>query len=279
MTASLHPNTHIKRQRSTESSLPLYVCDDKRGPEETAMIRPDQAKIRRDHERLERWKGYESVLASSYDRFIVQLLDLARANLVLDAGTGNGRFAEYISRLGCKVVAVDINRSILAVAKQSAHRPNVEFVVADISSLPIRDCVFDRILCVHNLWYVREYDGAISSMIDSLNENGIMVIDHLNLFGFFGLTYFLSCLFLILRRKIIDIGRRRTSILKPFLGRGAMEVSCVTAMNPLTIEKKTAPFASRFIVAFRKHQMRGAEPLSDRGQSRVPDDLQPRSTY
>lgn len=243
------------------------------------MIRPDRAKIRQDHERLERWKGFESVPDSDYDRFIVQLLDPAPANLVLDAGTGNGRFAEHISRLGCTVVAVDVNRSILSVAKQSVDRFNVEFVVADICSLPIRDYVFDRILCVHNLWYVREYDRAISSMIDSLNENGIMVIDHLNLFGFFGLTYFLSCLFLILRRKIIDVGRRRTSILKPFLGRGATEVSCVTATSPLTIEKKTTTFATRFIVAFRKRQTRRAEPLSDHGQSRATYGLKPTNTH
>jgi SAM-dependent methyltransferase len=229
------------------------------------MIRPDRAKIKRDHERLERWKGFESVPDSDYDQFIVQLLDPAPANLVLDAGTGNGRFAEYISRLGCTVVAVDVNRSILSVAKQNVDSLDVEFMVADISSLPIRDCVFDRILCVHNLWYIREYDKAISSMIDSLNDNGLMVIDHLNLFASFGLTYFFNCLLLILRRRITDIGRRKTSILKPFLGRGATEVSCVTATSPLTIEKKTATFATRFIVAFRKRQTRRAETLSDHG--------------
>jgi SAM-dependent methyltransferase len=218
------------------------------------VIRPDAAKMKQDHERLDPWRNYGSVSESAYDQFVVRLLSPSVANLVLDAGTGNGRFAEYISNLGCTVVGVDINFSILSTAKRRLQRSKVDLIVGDLSSLPFRNFVFDRILCVHNLWYVRAYEKAVSSMINSLKVDGLMVIDHLNLFAFFGLTYFRRSFSLILRRGICDIGRRRKTILRPFLGRGTFEVSYLSAMKPLIIGRRPVAFAKRFTVAFRRRQ-------------------------
>ncbi|MGB2986218.1 MAG: class I SAM-dependent methyltransferase [Phycisphaerae bacterium] len=67
---------------------------------------------------------------------------------ILDAGTGAGRdaanFAEHSS---ATVFGVDTAREALEVARREVDHPRVEFVQADVTSLPFPDEFFDFINC------------------------------------------------------------------------------------------------------------------------------------
>jgi SAM-dependent methyltransferase len=67
---------------------------------------------------------------------------------VLDAGCGTGRVAIELARWGIGVVGVDVDASMLAVARQRG--PQVTWVQADVGALHL-DQVFDVVLMAGNV--------------------------------------------------------------------------------------------------------------------------------
>jgi len=105
--------------------------------------------------------------------------------LILDDGSGNGRFSIAIAKKGAEVISLDINRRILKTAAESFRKKQlndkIEPILGDIQNLPFKDSAFDRVLCVHNLWYVPNYKTAIREMFRTLRNEGEVVTDHINL--------------------------------------------------------------------------------------------------
>ncbi len=73
-------------------------------------------------------------------RFMVEVTGVGRGDLVVDAGTGTGVVALEAARLGCEVVAVDLDEELLKVARERAREEGlddrIEFVRADVRELP-----------------------------------------------------------------------------------------------------------------------------------------------
>lgn len=143
----------------------------------------EQTKIfKRDHKQLQYWLGYAS---DTYLNFLLGQLSPEKGELILDNGCGNGRFSIALGQKGARVVALDLNLSLLkktaATAREEMLNRKIDFVLADMQSLPFKDDVFGKILCVHNLWCVPHYKTAVKEMLQILTKNGRMVIDHLNI--------------------------------------------------------------------------------------------------
>lgn len=138
--------------------------------------------FKRDHKQVQYWLRYTS---DAYLNFLLSQLHPEKGELILDNGCGNGRFSIALGQKGAKVVALDVNVSLLkkaaATAKEEMLNHRVEFVLGDMQSLPFKAGIFEKILCVHNLWYVPRYKTAVNEMLRTLKKNGEMVIDHLNL--------------------------------------------------------------------------------------------------
>lgn len=113
------------------------------------------------------------------------MLKLENQDLVLDNGAGNGRLSIAIAQKGVNVVAVDINKSILQVALKKIRRlgldRKVNIVLSSMDNLPFKDKVFTKILCIHNLWYIRRYSVAVQEMFRVLQDAGKLIVDHLSL--------------------------------------------------------------------------------------------------
>lgn len=131
---------------------------------------------------MQDWLKYTS---DAYLNFLINQIQPARDELILDNGCGNGRFSIALGQKSARVVALDLNLSLLkeAAVKAKEKRLNhtVQFVLADMQNLPFKTDVFDKILCAHNLWYVPRYGIAVKEMFRTLKKNGEMVIDHLNI--------------------------------------------------------------------------------------------------
>lgn len=97
-----------------------------------------------------RWGGYEDAdrhLAA----FNVGLSRCRRPRAVLDIGTGTGGAAAVVARRHpeARVVAVDVSRAMLRLARRRHAAANLEFTRASARRLPYADGVFDLVLAVN----------------------------------------------------------------------------------------------------------------------------------
>jgi len=107
---------------------------------------------------------------------------LRSSQLVLDAGTGTGRFAIFLAAKGKRVVAVDSSQNMLHVARDKAVgsgvQDNIAFVQADVQQLPFSNAVFDGICSIHVLVHFDSLDEAISEYSRVIKlKDGVIVFD------------------------------------------------------------------------------------------------------
>ncbi|HEV2592085.1 MAG TPA: class I SAM-dependent methyltransferase [Gaiellaceae bacterium] len=69
----------------------------------------------------------------------------APGSRVLEVGTGGGRAALALAKLGYRVSALDLSAALVAAARESAERQglDIDFVVGDARALPYADATFD----------------------------------------------------------------------------------------------------------------------------------------
>jgi SAM-dependent methyltransferase len=111
-------------------------------------------------------------------RFCSGLLD--RRALVLDAGCGTGRVAVHLDELGYHPVGVDLDASMLDVARQAA--PHLPWYQADLSSLTSEDvgglAEFDLVVMAGNivpLLAEGTVPAAVASLAALLAPEGLLV--------------------------------------------------------------------------------------------------------
>lgn len=80
--------------------------------------------------------------------FLAERCGISKDMTILDAGCGSGSSSIFLARrYGCKVVGVDIDRTLLMKAEARARRKGirgrVSFRLADIQDLPFQDEAFD----------------------------------------------------------------------------------------------------------------------------------------
>ena len=86
---------------------------------------------------------------------------LKGCNLLLDAGTGTGRFAEYFVNEGFSVIGVDVSLMMMAQAREKGVR---DLVRADAQHLPFRDQSFDGSIIIHVLHVVQDWVKAVHEL-------------------------------------------------------------------------------------------------------------------
>lgn len=100
-------------------------------------------------------------------------------DLVLEIGTGTGKFGAKFSRDGFPIVGMDLSFEMLKVAKLRAHN-NFSIVCGDVRSLPFKK-PFDFIFAVHDTFnYLLTFDDlekAFNNVHDLLGDNGTFLFD------------------------------------------------------------------------------------------------------
>src|SRR5450432_3744539 len=67
--------------------------------------------------------------------------------LILEVGSGSGRFTEQAAKTGATVVSLDFSYAVDANFASNGARRNVLIVQADVFSMPFRSGTFDRLFC------------------------------------------------------------------------------------------------------------------------------------
>jgi SAM-dependent methyltransferase len=96
--------------------------------------------------------------------------------LILEAGSGAGRFTEILARTGARVFSFDSTEAV-----DANHRSNgdsAEFAQADILQMPFRDATFDRVVCLGVLQHTPSARDALASLVTVLKPGGYLVADH-----------------------------------------------------------------------------------------------------
>jgi SAM-dependent methyltransferase len=98
-----------------------------------------------------------------------------KGKLVLDVGCGMGRFAEVATRLGARVVGVDLSAAAEVAARNLADRDFVAFQ-ADVFSLPFAPESFDVIYSVGVLHHTPDCEAAVKALNQYLKPGGLLAV-------------------------------------------------------------------------------------------------------
>jgi len=117
----------------------------------------------------------------SFRRRILTLLDYLEVkptDKVLDAGCGEGFYVMLLDELyGCQVVGLDNDHRILERAKKWVReKPNIKFLIGDVTKLPFENEIFDKIILSEVLEHVPDDRKALAEMYRVLKPEGILGI-------------------------------------------------------------------------------------------------------
>ncbi|MBA7593125.1 2-methoxy-6-polyprenyl-1,4-benzoquinol methylase [subsurface metagenome] len=105
-----------------------------------------------------------------------------KGKIVLDAGTGKGRFAIAFAKGGAeRVIAVDISPVMLKLAREEAEKEGVldkiSFEIGDVESLKYPDNHFDIACCMATTMHLPYPSKAISELKRVCKVGGLVVVD------------------------------------------------------------------------------------------------------
>ena len=101
-----------------------------------------------------------------------------RGKMVLEAGSGAGRFTEILLKHGAIVHSFDYSGAVDANAVNNDHHDNLTLVQADIRRIPFLKASYDYIVCLGVLQHTPRPEESINFLWEMLKPGGAMVIDH-----------------------------------------------------------------------------------------------------
>ena len=97
--------------------------------------------------------------------------------MILEAGSGSGRFTTHAVDTGAMVVSFDLSKAVEANYSSNGNRDNLTILQADIYKLPLKKESFDKIFCFGVLQHTPNPKDAFFSLLNCLKPGGIIVSD------------------------------------------------------------------------------------------------------
>jgi len=108
-------------------------------------------------------------------------LQIQPSSSVLDVGSGSGVFIPYLLKsIGqeARLVALDFAEEMLKVARRKAFSGNIEYIVADVSDIPIPKETFSAVVCYSSFPHFQDKPEALKEMRRVLKPGGRLFICH-----------------------------------------------------------------------------------------------------
>lgn len=112
---------------------------------------------------------------------LAQSLDIKSGSTVLDVGTGTGIFISFLlEKVGQtgRLVALDFAEEMLKKAQAKGFSGNIEYLNADITSVPLPDGVFDTVVCYSSFPHLHDKREALREINRLLKKGGKLFICH-----------------------------------------------------------------------------------------------------
>lgn len=126
---------------------------------------------------------------------VIHLFNNPSKKFFLDIGTGTGRVARSLLSLGNDVVGLDVSSDRLSLAlkkyKNLKTEQNYHLLLADAQYLPFKKEVFDNVLSIRVLKYLKNSKMGFSEISRVIKNKGLCVLELSNIFGYESLWLFL----------------------------------------------------------------------------------------
>lgn len=110
-----------------------------------------------------------------------------KGQVILEVGSGSGRFTEIVASTEGMVVSMDYSQAVDANYASNGDRENVLIVQGDIYNMPFRENSFDKVLCIGVLQHTPSAEDSFMQLPRFLKPGGDVVVDvyrkHLGLAG------------------------------------------------------------------------------------------------
>jgi ubiquinone/menaquinone biosynthesis C-methylase UbiE/uncharacterized protein YbaR (Trm112 family) len=100
-----------------------------------------------------------------------------RGQLILEVGSGSGRFTEQAANTAATVVSFDYSYAVEANYASNGLRKNVLIVQADVFAMPFRSATFDRLFCFGMLQHTPDPQRAFAALPRVLRKGGVLCAD------------------------------------------------------------------------------------------------------
>lgn len=114
-------------------------------------------------------------------QLLFDLLGPVAGKTLLDVGCGDGVLALELARRGAIVTGLDANPAMISAARRGAESWAMPLVLVGgrAEELPFEDAIFDRVMAVTVLCFVRDAERAVAEMARVLKPGGWLVIGEL----------------------------------------------------------------------------------------------------
>ena len=118
-------------------------------------------------------------VAVSRDRvnLVTQWPAKLEGELVLEAGSGAGRFTEVLVKTGATILSFDYLTAVDANQRNNGDSENLVLFQGDIFNIPVKDCSVDRVFCLGVIQHTPDPHAAFVSLASKLKPGGSLVID------------------------------------------------------------------------------------------------------
>jgi SAM-dependent methyltransferase len=100
-----------------------------------------------------------------------------RGQMILEAGSGAGRFTEILLQTEATIFSFDYSSAVDANWANNGHYTNFNLFQADIFNIPVRQAAFDKVLCLGVLQHTPDPEKAFKSLAKYVRPGGELVID------------------------------------------------------------------------------------------------------
>lgn len=102
---------------------------------------------------------------------------IQESDRLLDLGCGNGQNTQKAAKFAKKVIGVDFDENLLALARKSAKSQNIVFKKIDLEKpLPFKNACFDKVLFLDVLEHLKNRDQALEEAKRVLVAGGLLFL-------------------------------------------------------------------------------------------------------
>ena len=110
-------------------------------------------------------------------KLILEISSMHQRQNVLDIGCGNGRIAEYLSRVsGAYITGIDNSEEAILQAQRRKNDGKLIFQQGDINNLQLQSDAYDTITLIDSIYFSNEYQKTIRCLVAALKGNGKILI-------------------------------------------------------------------------------------------------------
>lgn len=134
------------------------------------------------------WNKFSQTQLDSYTGVDITESRLARClmghlgdmegKLVLEAGSGAGRFTEILLKYGAVVHSFDFSGAVEANRNNNSASDRLTLVQADIRAMPFQKGLYDYVICLGVIQHTPNSEESIRCLWQMVKPGGYLVIDH-----------------------------------------------------------------------------------------------------